>query len=71
MKDLAKFMSCVLCCVLVAITIVMSTIIAIDETKRYICISSFKDYYPVRYNYYLGCQIKPDDKWENVANGAN
>lgn len=51
--------------------IIAVAIIATNELNRYMCMASYRDYYPVRYNYYLGCQIKPEDKWENVTNGAN
>lgn len=71
MKDILKGLAYIFSSIFVCATIAVIVIIIIDEISRYMCVSSFKDYYPVRYNYYLGCQIKPDDKWENVANGAN
>lgn len=70
MINLCKIWAVLDIIVTILMIIIVATI-AIDELARYRCISSFKDYYPVRYNYYLGCQIKPDDKWENVTNGAN
>ena len=57
------------CGIIAALTILALVAIGVDEFNRYQCISAFKDYYPVRYNFYTGCQIKPDTKWED-AHGA-
>lgn len=69
MKDIFNHLAMIFSATIAALIIFVLTIIGVDEFNRYQCVSAFKDYYPVRYNFYTGCQIKPDTKWED-AHGA-